>query len=471
VLILFVGILITKSLLLTSRQLLAKQVQLPGIEESSYHRLSHAIQFPTISHIHKSDNDKLVFSDFHQFLESSFPLVFSKLTVERFNDFALLLCWVGDNPALDPVVLTAHMDVVPADPTDSWKYPPFSGHDDGVEIWGRGTLDDKSSLMAIMEALETLLQQGFTPQHTLYIAFGHDEEIDGEYGAATLATILHERGIKAEFVLDEGMVVTHNIVPMMKDPVALIGTSEKGFMNLKITVKADGGHASMPASENVASILAKTLIKINANPLDKKFTKPVDDFLEFLAPEVPPVPRVLFANRWLFDPLLLKVYEGTASGNALVRTTVAPTVIRAGVQDNILPNEATALLNIRILPESSSDDVIKYYGDLIDDPRINVDLVGFPREPAPVSPVDVPAFELIHQVVKDCFPKAIVCPTLMLGASDSRHYSLISDNIYRFAPYELYPETINTIHGVNERITRNNYDKCIAFYYLLMQKC
>ncbi|MCC5928040.1 MAG: M20 family peptidase [Cyclobacteriaceae bacterium] len=467
-----IGLILYNAVRITSRQLEPQDSNFPELNNDIFKRLSQSINYKTVSNENFSVIDSSEFLAFHQFLIQSFPNVFNKLEVEVYNTFGLLLYWKGSDSKLPPIVITAHMDVVPAEDSKKWAHNPFSGHDDGTFIWGRGSLDDKGSLMAIFETINLLITDNFRPAADIYFAFGHDEEITGKYGASAIANALKKKNIKADFVLDEGMVVTQGLVPFMKNPVALIGTSEKGFMNVRLSVEADGGHASTPANENAVSLLAAAVDKLNRNPLPKRFCKPVEDFIIYLSPELPFFPKLIFANKWLFKPIILSVYEKSASGNALVRTTAAPTLLMAGVKDNVIPDKASVLYNIRLLPGDEPDDIIQHIKKTLNDDRFRIEVDHeHLQHPSPVSEINTPGFIKIHQSIKNVFPDATVCPTLMLGASDSRHYSIISENIYRFAPYIVTDESIDSIHGVNERISRKNYEQMISFYYTLIRQC
>jgi carboxypeptidase PM20D1 len=221
------AVMIVKALLLKSRQIEVPPLCLPEISDSAILRLAGAIQIPTVSFEDTTQIDPLQFIVLHDYLEVNFPNVFSQLKQEKYNRFGLLFEWTGSNPKLNPIVLMAHQDVVPV-VAGEWEKDPFSAENDGTFLWGRGTLDDKGALIAILESVEMLLSDGFRPERTIFLAFGNDEEIGGK-GARAIATALSAKGVEAEYVLDEGMVITRGMVPMINKPVALIGTSEKGF--------------------------------------------------------------------------------------------------------------------------------------------------------------------------------------------------------------------------------------------------
>jgi carboxypeptidase PM20D1 len=467
---LLIIVIIVKTLLFKSLQIQTEPVTITSFGDESVGHLSEAVTFPTISYSFESPVDTAAFKGYLAFINESYPLVNSKLNKEIFNEFSLLYTWKGKNALLKPVILMAHMDVVPAGDTSSWEKAPFSGENDGTYIWGRGTLDDKSGMISILEAVEKLLNEGFEPERTIYLAFGHDEEIGGLRGAETIADTLKERGVEAEFVLDEGMTITKGIVPMMKRPVALIGTSEKGYLSVNLTVEMSGGHSSIPQKESALIVLNKAIYNLVNKQMKAKITGPVNDFIRYIGPEMPFYVKAIFANKWIFKGILLNIYKGSASGNALVRTTTAPTIIHSGIKDNIIPTKAEATINFRILSEETSADVLDHIGKVINDKRVKISAMEEGRsEPAPVSPSDVTGFTNIFTVIRQIYPEAAVSPTIVLAATDSRHFSEVSKNIYRFLPVIINSEDLSRSHGLNERTRIEDFKRGLSFYYQLIK--
>ncbi len=461
-------IILVKTFLFRSLQLQTSGVNVPVGDEVIAH-LSEAVSFRTISYSSNSPVDSSAFTRYMDFIRKTYPLVNGKLNLELFNNFSMLFTWKGADSSLKPMVLMAHYDVVPEGDTSSWERKPFSGYFDGTYIWGRGTLDDKVSMISILEAVEKLIKEGFIPERTLYLSFGHDEELSGEKGAATISEAFRERRISPEFVLDEGMAVTSGMIPMMKKPVALIGTSEKGYLTLKLTVNMPGGHSSTPEKESAVTVLTKALNDLLHNPMRPVLSEPVDDFIKYIGPEMPFYARAIFANKWLFKGILLNIYTGSASGNALVRTTMAATIINAGIKDNVIPTRAEADINFRILPGETASGVIAYVKKVIGDERVNLEPDEETlSEPTPVSSSDSDGFSFISATIRQIFPDAVVSPTLMIGSSDSRHFSIVTKNIYRFAPIFVTSEDMARIHGPNERTNVWDFKKGIGFYYQLI---
>jgi carboxypeptidase PM20D1 len=462
-------VIIVKALLFTSMQTKAKENPAFLIGDESESHLANAIRFPTVSYSIDSSIDTAAFNAYLAFIDESYPLVNSKLDKEVFNSFSRLYTWKGKNPSMKPMVLMGHFDVVPAGEITQWEKNPFSGENDGTFIWGRGTLDDKAAMISILEAVEKLLAEGYVPERTIYLSFGHDEEIDGLRGAQTIASALKDRKVEPEYVLDEGMAITVGMIPMMKKPVALIGTSEKGYLSVKLSVEMAGGHSSTPEKESVVTVLSKAIYNLSYNQMKPRISGPVNDFIRFIGPEMPFYAKAIFANKWLFKRVILNIYSGSASGNALVRTTTAPTVFQTGIKDNVIPTKAEAVVNFRILPGETSDDVMKHIKDVVADDRIEVKALNEIHEPAPVSPSDVPGFRYILSTLRQVYPEVAVAPTMMVAGSDSKHFSVVTNNIYRFAPIVVNSEDLARTHGLNERTKITDFKKGIGFYYQLIK--
>lgn len=463
-------VIIIKTLFFKSLQIQTEKVTITSFGNESVDHLSQAVKFPTISYTPESPVDTAAFTGYTDFITKTYPQITGKLTREVFNNFSLLYTWKGENPSLKPVILMAHYDVVPPGDTASWGKNPFSGENDGKYIWGRGTLDDKAQMISVLEAVEKLLSEGYEPERTIYLSFGHDEELTGLKGAGTIAKALKERGVEAEFVLDEGMAVTVGLVPMMKIPVALIGTSEKGYLSVKLTVEMAGGHSSTPEKESAIIVLNKAIYNLVNKQMKAKISGPINDFIRYIGPEMPFYAKAIFANKWLFKGIILNIYKGSASGNALVRTTTAPTIIQSGIKDNVIPTKAEAVVNFRILPGESSSDVLNHIEKVVNDKRIKVTpLAEGMSEPVPVSPSDVSGFLNIFTALRQVYPEVAVAPTMMVGSSDSKHFIVVTKNIYRFAPIIVNSKDMTRIHGLNERIAIEDFKRGIGFYYQLIK--
>jgi len=466
-----VAVVMIKVFLLSSKQIETPEGRPEIALDSAAVHLSKAIQIQTVSYEDVSKVDTLAFLQLHELIRSSFPTVMENLSMEVVNKYSLLFHWKAENPVAEPIVFLGHMDVVPVDTLhDSWDFPPFAGIIDSQFIYGRGALDDKLSVFGILEAAEQLLKDGYHPKQDIYFAFGHDEELTGEQGAVQLKNTLLQRGIKAAFILDEGLVVTNGMVPGVKKPVALIGISEKGYLTLKLEVQMEGGHSSMPDKENAVSVLAKAINALQEHPFKAQITPPVDHFIDFIGPEASFVLKMAFANRWLFENMILSTYQKTGAGAALVQSTISPTIFNAGFKENVVPAYASAAVNLRLLPGLKIQEVMDYFQEVIDDERVEISVSGSPKEASPVASIDHPAFQSIHQSIREIFPDALVAPSLVLATTDSRHYTELCSSIYKFLPVAIDGTDIKSIHGKNEKISLDNYSACISFYYQLMKK-
>ncbi len=474
--LLIIVLIVASVILFRTFTLESKQIEVDAIAEidvpaGAAERLSQAIQIPTITYEDRSLIDTTQFDRLQEFLFNSYPLVDSLLTKTIINNYGLLYFWEGSKADLKPGILTGHLDVVPPEEEslDKWEHPPFGGViEDGV-IYGRGSLDDKLSVLGILESVEMMLAEGYQPERSLYLAFGHDEEIMGTYGAVAIAKHLKDNGVEAEFVLDEGLVITKGMIPGIEKPVALIGITEKGYMTVELHVEIQGGHSSMPEREGAISVLTNAISKLSQQPFEPELSKPVLKFADYIGPEAPFTLKMAFANLWLFKGTVIGQYEKTGPGKALVTSTIAPTILRSGVKENVIPSHAMAVVNLRLLPGLSAEEVLAYFKTTIADDRVRIKPIGNPREASPVAEVDHLAYRAIEKTVLQVFDDVIVAPSLVLATTDSRYYTEVSDNIYKFLPVMLNSEDVAGIHGYNEHLSVEGYHDCIRFYYQLIK--
>lgn len=433
--------------------------------------LAAALRIATVSHADASRVDTEAFDEFQRFLQQRFPLTFARIPHERIAGHSLLFRWAGTDPEAQPVLLLAHQDVVPVIPgTESdWHYPPFSGAIAEGYIWGRGAVDDKASVVGIFEAVERLLQEGFTPPRTVYLGFGHDEEVGGK-GAIAMARRIAERGERLAFLLDEGGVMVKGLMPGVDRSIALIGPAEKGYVSLQLLARGEGGHSSMPPPQTAAGIVAAAVARLEARPMPARLDYSIE-FFRYLSEALPLYQRVLFANDWLFAPLIESVLSSMPPLNAGMRTTTAVTMLEGSVQDNVLPLTASAVVNFRILPGDTVADVEQRVAKIIDDPRIEISRFdGFGSNPSSVASLEGAGFEVLSDIVTRLRPDVLVAPRLVVAATDARHFEAVSDNSYRFVGVELGPQEIAGIHGTNERVSIESYTNAVAVYYHLLKR-
>ncbi len=432
--------------------------------------LSQSVQIKTISTGRGDPPAAEEFAKLHDLIDQSFPLVAEKLKKETISDHSLLYTWQGSDPSLPPVLLMAHMDVVPVEPgTEAdWSHDAFSGAIEDGAIWGRGTLDDKVSVFGILEAAEALLANGFSPKRTLYFGFGHDEEIGGENGASKIAQLFADRGVKLGFTVDEGMVVVQGVFPGIDDPIAFIALAEKGYLTLELTAETTGGHSSIPPKTTAIGKIARAINRLEENRFPAALQSPAADMFAALTPYMPLSLKAIISNRWLFDPILISQLEKGGATNAMIRTTTAATIIGGGSKDNVLPTIASATLNFRLLPGTTTEEAVARVTHVVDDPDINID-VKQGNNPSRISSKDAEGYVLIDKTIREVLPDVLVSPGLMLAGSDSKHYEDVAENSYRFIPMRFGPEDIARVHGTDERIFVENYGEVIQFYRRLMQ--
>ena len=428
--------------------------------EEAAQRLSSLLQFPSIS----TQMDDAAFSAQTQHMQQHWPTVYDTVSLQTFNQHSQLLTWTGTDASLEPLLLLAHLDVVPAK-QQSWQQPPFSGNIVDGEIWGRGALDDKGSATAILEAIAALIEKGFRPRRTVMVAFGHDEEVGGTKGAVAISQYLKAQMTSPWMTLDEGGFVLSNGPLPVSAPVALVGIAEKGYLSVRITATAESGHASMPPRETAVFHLANALNAIEASPFKASLDGPANQLFDWLTAETPWPEKLLFANRWLFSPLIIATLEKSPGGNAMLRTTQAPTLLNAGIKDNVLPETASAVINLRLHPRDSGQQALGHLRKVIDNEAVTVEpLEAFDNSSTVISPTDHPAFKILAQSIRNSFPDALVAPYLMVATSDSRHYTSLANRVYRFLPFRLDNDELKRLHGRDERISLRMYQEAIQFY-------
>jgi len=428
--------------------------------------LSKMIQFKTISYADKSLIDENEFQQFRAFIKERYPLIFSVATYSE--HFKGMLIKIKGESSDAPVVLMSHYDVVPIN--GEWIEDPFSGRVNEKTVYGRGTLDTKSSLNAVMESVEFALSKNKVFKQDLYLAFGGDEETYG-VSASAIVDYLDQQGIKPSMVLDEGGAIVSNMFPGVSHKAAVIGIAEKGFLNLKLVAKSKGGHASTPPKDTALTLLAKAIVKLNNHPSFKlKLTPPVKSLFEHLAPHSNSFfIRMLFSNLWLFLPLV-KLIAKKSGGEflSLFKTTQAFTLARGSEAINVLPSHAEIGVNYRLRPFETSHDVIERVKKIVSPYHIDVEAVEI-SEATTTSRVDE-QYKIIEKAIKQTWPDVIPAPYLMIATSDSRHYHRICENVYKFSPMDVSKTDLAKIHGVDEDISIDNVIHGVNFYLNILDQ-
>jgi len=483
-------------------------VTVPVDADAAAGRLAKAITFRTISNQDRQDFDEQAFRDFHKYLEDSYPALHGTLEREVLGHprpFSLLYTWAGKDPSLPPIVLMGHQDVVPVVPgtEKQWEHDAYSGDIADGYVWGRGSLDDKIMILAILEAVEMHVKEGFQPTRTIYLVFGQDEEVMGPEGVKQVVEVFKSRGInEVALVLDEGLPLTTGLFPGVTAPVALIGTAEKGYATLQLRVAGPGGHSAMPPRNSNIGILAQAITRLEANPFPYRITQPVRDQMRFLGPELPEKTHdilrdVAFGNEakepdpdqhlhnesgctncptagWHIVPdhedQFIKYMLTGPQTTAMLHTTTAVTVVNGGIKENVLPPFATALVNFRILQGETVQSVIDQVKKVIDDDRVEVTAdPATSIDPSPVSDPYGKEYKLIEKSIRQTWdlPGLVVSPYLVIGGADAKYFAAsIAKNVYRFTAVRVESAAdAGRWHGVNERVLVDEFPRSIGFFH------
>ncbi len=473
--LLLAAVLVVNTLRQGSRQVSVPALKPMAVDKAAVaESLAVAVRAKTVSGLLDPTGTAAEFDKLHAHLQVHYPLVHSSLTREVVGGHSLLYTWKGSDAQAKGIALLAHQDVVPIAPgTETlWKKPPFGGVVEEGLVWGRGTVDNKANLITQLETVEALLKAGFKPRRSVYLVFGHDEEVGGRMGAVPAVALLKQRGVKLEFVLDEGSVVTEGILPGVAQPIALIGLAEKGGMSVKLTATSPPGHSSMPpaAGNGAIGMLSAALTRLDNTPLAGGIQGAAAELFAVVSPELPFGQRLAMSNLWLLRPVVEGMLSKAPATNAMLRTTTALTIINAGNKENVLPGKAEAVVNFRILPGDTSETVLAHVRKVVADDRIEIQPLGTPAEPSKLSSSNADAYRLVERSIREVFPDAVVAPSLVIVGTDSRHFQDLADQVYRFMPVRFKPADLTLPHGTNERISADQLADMVRFYFRLLEQ-
>ena len=470
-LFLLIVILTINTLRQGSKQLTVTPAAVIQIDEVAVAaRLAKALRFQTLSSLDPANSALAEFKQLHAHMKQAFPLVHSKLKLETIGTASLLYQWEGSDSLAKPILLMAHQDVVPIAPDTekNWQHAPFDGVISDAYIWGRGAWDDKGNLFAMLEAVEALLAKGFVPRQTIYLAFGHDEEAGGLQGAKQMAKLLKERSLKFDYILDEGLFITEGMIKGLAPSAALIGIAEKGYVTVQLDLDATPGHSSMPSQKTAIGMMSVALARLENQQFSAEIRDVAQEMFETIAPEMHGLNRVLLSNLWLFKPLVQYELSKASATNATLRTTTALTMIHAGIKDNVLPGHIEATVNFRTMPGDTQATVLQHVKKAVANDDVRMKVADGNSESSKISPIDSAAYHTLNKSIREVFTNTIVAPGLMLGATDSRHFDGLSENVFKFSPVRAAADDLPRFHGTNERISIKNYVEMIRFYHQLL---
>lgn len=429
-------------------------------------RLGGAIRIPSVCFDQIEERDYSQWTHIREYLAKTYPLMHQSMELEVLGGYALLYRWRGKKPEKKPILLMAHMDVVPvAEGTlGEWKYPPFSGKVADGYVWGRGAIDMKGSLIAIAEACETLLKEGFLPERDVYISFGQDEEATGESDARNTARLFKDRGIEFEFVLDEGGAMLDGAQLGINGKIAALGVSEKGYIDVVLRAKGSGGHSSRPPKRTALVELSRALVRLSNSSMRARIDGPTREMLVTLTPYMRAGRRFVYSNLWLLGALIKRAYQKNPVTNAMIRTTFAPTQAKGSDAPNVLPDCAEAVVNVRVAPWDTVSGTIGHIRRTIRPTGVSVGESLLCVEPSAVTKTDEAAYRYVASIVRRCFQGIIVAPYPMLGATDSRYFTGLTQCVVRFVPFRSIEQDAGTMHGVNERVAVDSLAEGVDFF-------
>ncbi len=475
ILILLIGIILIRTFNYGGAPQNVRDIVLPDVPQFDANiaaeHLGEAIRFKTVT---VAAGDPRVgqegpWLELQAWMEETYPAFHAAANKETIpGGYSLLFTWQGSDSSLDPILLMAHQDVVPVNigTEGDWDAPPFSGAIQDGYVYGRGAIDDKGSLVGLFEALDALARDGFQPKRTVLLMLGHDEEVSGS-GASAGVELLKSRGISPIMALDEGfMAIEDN--PLTGGTVAFVGVAEKGYVTYTLTVTAEGGHSSTPPRNSATVRLSRALVALDENQMSADLGNPlVSGLFKATGEDMPFMQRALFANQWLFGGTLKGILSKSPPANAMIRTTTAPTMLTGSAKENVLAQRAIAVINFRIHPKDTEEDILAHIKKVtkdIEGLEVTVGRSGIRGSGAsPVSPMDNLAFGVLYAVAADS-SQAPVAPGLVLGATDGRYATAITDSVYRFMPAMMSPEDLTGFHGTNERLTVENMGRLSKGY-------
>ena len=426
-------------------------------------KLSAMVRCETVSVPDEDQREK--FLAFHKVLADLFPLVHEKLEKTEI-DGNLLYYWKGKKSER-PLVLMSHQDVVPAEGV--WEHEPFSGDIGDGKVWGRGASDTKCSVMAFFQAVEELLAEGYAPPQDVYLSSSCTEEWGGP-GCTKIVEELKKRGVKPYLVCDEGGGIIAEPIAGISGNFAMVGVFEKGKADVKFTATSEGGHASAPKAHSPVARLAAFVNEVETHPVfRRKMPKEVAAMFETLAPYAGFPLKLVFSNLWLFRPVLLKVLPLiSAQAGAMIRTTIAFTMMSGSDACNVMPQEASVSANMRFIPHQGMEESLNIIRRIAEKHDLRMEVLSANDFTEPVD-IHGEAFRTVQRVIGETFPGCAGSPYVMTGATDSRFFQEICDNVVRFAPVIYGPEQMKGMHGLNENIEISCLPGAVDFYRNLIR--
>ena len=469
ILVAFIATILARTFILKSS--IKKPINKPNFDASAlYERapenLSNALKIKTISHANYENFDLYKFEDFINFVQNTYPSIFNTVEFTRVNNYNIVLKWNGKDKNLAPVLFTAHYDVVDVaeNTLKDWKFPPFEGQIENNIIYGRGTQDDKTHVIAHFEALNSLIEKGFTPNRDIYYAICHDEEVGSEHGAKVVSKYFQDKGLFFDLVWDEGGRVLKS---ENGTQTALIGIGEKGRIVSNVKIQTTGGHASRPAQETSVTNLAKAITVLNKNQIKPVMLPSTEKYLLDTFNNYDFYMQMLIANRDILKPLLIRQMEKTPSLNATMRSTMAITKLEASKITNVIPEYSQMTIDSRIVYPNTPEEVKNHIEEIIKKElpsvKFEIETSGI-ENPSKIADENNPLLVGVKKEITEIYPSANIVPFLVLGGTDARNYENVTNTSIRFLPISITQEEVDSMHNTNESISLDNLKRMIYFY-------
>jgi carboxypeptidase PM20D1 len=408
---------------------------------------------------------------FQELLTEYYPAFHQAAERWALSPYSVVYRWPGIS-ADGAVLFLAHYDVVPVE-REKWTVDPFGAEMRDGFIYGRGALDMKSILAGLMEAAEQLCAGGFRPARDIWFAFGGDEERTGLRGAMETAKWFAGRGQRFAWVLDEGTPVAENQIKSVNSPLALISIEEKGYLSLDLTAAQKPGHASRPPRVQAAAVLARALCRIAKKPFPFQLVPTAANFFRQAASFSAGGRGFVMRHARALGPLFFRLAAKDAALAALLRTTVAMTQLEGSAAENVMPSEARAVINLRLLGHWTVEKAAGFIKKAINDERVKISVRGLASNPVPANPEHArgsgPGWKEMEAAVRETFPGVPLSVFIMVATTDSRHYQNLADGIFRFSPHRLGSGEMSRVHGHDERISEENLHNCLRFYTVLLR--
>lgn len=467
ILVVLIVVILLRAILLKPTEAKHAVVKLDDSDRAKEYgqKLAKMVRKETISSRFEPDRTK--FYEFHGILEELFPNVHKTCEKHVFNG-SLLFKWNGKG-SHEPILFMSHHDVVEA--TGVWEHEAFSGDiDEDGRVWGRGTVDTKASLFCELTAVEELIKEGFVSQGDVYIASSCSEEWSGE-GAPLTVEYLKEQGVKFAYLMDEGGMIIQEPVGGVKGIYGMVGVMEKGYGDVKFVAKGNGGHASTPDKNTPLVRLGKFMAAVERkSPFKRQFNQTVKEMFRRMAPNMSFGMKVVFANMWLFQGLLIKLLPSiSAAAGAMLQTTLAFTMAKGSDGLNVVPQEAWVTGNMRFIPHQDEEESIALISKIAKDYKIETEVIH--KDPScPAVDFNSDAFHLVEAVASEVYPGIGICPYVVTGGTDAACYRDLSENCLRFAPLYIDEQQYGSIHGLNENIYQGTLPKGVDFYKMMIRR-